>query len=250
MPNAAPAQTGKVVVIMPTFNEAQTLPPVVAAVRAALPTASVLVVDDASPDGTGAIADALAAGDPQVRVLHRSGRSGLKAAYAAGMHLALQDGAEVVVQMDADGSHPAAVLPELVAALREPGVGLAIGSRYVPGGAIEGWSRHRSWLSRTANRFARWALRLPVHDVTAGFRAWSAATLEAVQIDTVASRGYCVQIDLTRRASAITSIQEVPIVFRERLAGESKMTLGIVFEAAVRVLGWSLRPNSRITMTR
>lgn len=231
----------KVLVITPTYDEAGNIAATVASIVAAAPDAHVLVVDDASPDGTGAIADGLAAGDPRVTVLHRAGKEGLGRAYVAGFLLALERGYDVIVEMDADGSHPASALPSLVAALRDPDVGLAIGSRYVPGGGLADWAAGRRLLSRLGNAYARALLRLGVRDVTAGYRAYRAEVLRALPLDEIDSRGYCFQIDMTRRTlDAGWRIVELPIEFRERATGRSKMSKAIVVEAMWRVTLWGL----------
>lgn len=232
-----PART---VVVIPTYNEAESLERTVRGLRAAAPDASVLVVDDASPDGTGAIADRLAREDPAVAVLHRDARDGLGHAYLAGFRRALAEGYEVVVEMDADGSHPPDALPAMLAALRD--ADLVIGSRWVAGGAVANWPRRRAWLSRAANAYARTLLRLPIRDSTAGYRAFRASALRALDLEHVESRGYCFQIDLARRAvDAGLRVAEVPITFVDRVAGRSKMSGAIVAEAMLRVTGWGLR---------
>jgi dolichol-phosphate mannosyltransferase len=233
----------RVLVITPTYDEAGSLATTVAAILEAAPAAHVLVVDDASPDGTGAIADGLAADDSRVTVLHRPGKQGLGRAYVAGFRHALDRGADVIVEMDADGSHPASALPDLLAALADdPRVGLAIGSRYVPGGGLADWAAGRRLLSRAGNAYARALLRLGVRDVTAGYRAYRAEVLRALPLDEIDSRGYCFQIDMTRRTlDAGWRIVERPIEFRERTAGVSKMSRAIVAEAIVRVTVWGLQ---------
>lgn len=228
----------RVWVVIPTYNEREALTPIVSKVRRCLPRASVLIVDDASPDGTGELADELAALDSHLRVLHRETKSGLGDAYLAAFDWCLTTGADVVIEMDADGSHPAEVLPQLVAAL-ERGADLAIGSRWVPGGTVVNWPARRRFISRAGNRYARMMLGVRVTDATAGFRAFRASALRALHLDDVASHGYCFQIDLTRRAQdARLSIVEVPIEFREREVGVSKMSTGIVVEAMARVTVW------------
>jgi dolichol-phosphate mannosyltransferase len=231
---------GPVLVVIPTYDEVDNVGPVVAGVRAAVPAADVLVVDDASPDGTGDLADALAAQDPQVHVLHRSGKEGLGAAYRAGFGWAAGRGYEVLVEMDADLSHQPGQLPAVLAGL-DTGADLSLGSRWVPGGAVRNWPRHRVWLSRGGNAYARLVLGLPVRDATGGFRALRRGALEAIDIDQVASHGYCFQVDVVRRAAAAgLSVVEVPIVFVERERGYSKMDGAIVREALWRVTAWGL----------
>lgn len=255
MPDDASAPQGGVrrtLVVTPTYDEAGSLATTVAAIRAASPDAHVLVVDDASPDGTGAIADGLAAGDERVTVLHRPGKQGLGQAYVAGFRLALDRGYDVIVEMDADGSHPASALPALITALDDPAVGLAIGSRYVPGGGLADWAAGRRLLSRAGNAYARALLRLGVRDVTAGYRAYRAEVLRALPLDEIDSRGYCFQIDMTLRTlDAGWRIVEHPIEFRERTSGESKMSKAIVLEAMLRVTAWGIaravRPPRRVS---
>lgn len=232
----------RVLVVTPTYDEAGSLETTVAALFAAAPLVDLLVVDDASPDGTGEIADRLAAADPRVSVLHRSGKQGLGRAYVAGFRLALDRGYDVVVEMDADGSHPASALPALLAALADdPGAGLAVGSRYVPGGGLADWAAGRRLLSRAGNAYARFVLRLGVRDVTAGYRAYRADVLRALPLAEIDSRGYCFQIDMTLRTlDAGWGIVERPIEFRERSAGRSKMSAGVVVEAMLRVTLWGL----------
>lgn len=235
-----PGGATRVVVVIPTYQEAESLPGVVHRLRAAVPDADVLVVDDASPDGTGALADAMAAADPHIHVLHRPGKQGLGVAYVAGFRWALEAGYAVVVEMDADGSHLPEELPRLLDAVA--GADLVIGSRWVPGGSVERWPWHRQLLSRGGNTYTRLALGLPVADATAGFRAYRAATLEALHLDDVASHGYCFQVDMAWRTHRVGgTIREVPIRFVERAEGRSKMSRRIVGEALVRVTVWGAR---------
>ena len=223
-------------IVLPTYNEAENLEPVVAAVVAALPAATLLVVDDGSPDGTGQIADRLAGTDPRVRVLHRSSKAGLGRAYLAGFRVALDGGATTVIQMDADGSHDPSSLPGLLAPIADSSADLAIGSRYAPGGGVVDWGLARRLISRGGSLFARLVLGLPAHDLTGGFKAWRAATLAAIDFDGVHAGGYVFQIEMTYRANRLGArIREVPITFRDRRAGKSKMSRRIVFEALVVV---------------
>lgn len=246
----------RTLVVTPTYDEAGSLATTVASVFAAAPHVDLLVVDDASPDGTGAIADTLAAADPRVTVLHRAGKQGLGRAYVAGFQVALDRGYDVIVEMDADGSHPASALPSLLAALADdPGTGLAIGSRYVPGGGLADWAAGRRLLSRAGNAYARFMLRLRVRDVTAGYRAYRAEVLRGLPLSEIDSRGYCFQIDMTLRTlDAGWSIAERPIEFRERTAGVSKMSSGVVIEAMLRVTAWGigrrLRPRAKLSPSR
>jgi dolichol-phosphate mannosyltransferase len=233
-------ETAGTIVVIPSYNEAESLESTIAGVLAAVPAASVLVVDDASPDGTGDIADLLAARDARVHVLHRATRDGLGHAYLAGFRRALDDGFEAIVEMDADGSHPASALPAILEALDRSD--LVIGSRWTPGGAVANWPRHREWLSRAANTYARLLLRIPVRDSTAGYRAFRASTLRSIDLAHVESRGYCFQIDMTLRVvDAGLSVTEVPITFIDRIAGRSKMSGAIVVEAMLRVTQWGIQ---------
>ncbi|WP_298119324.1 polyprenol monophosphomannose synthase [uncultured Aurantimicrobium sp.] len=238
------------VVIIPTYNELETLPEAVKAVRSAVPDANILIVDDNSPDGTGTTADALASADPFVHVLHRAEKTGLGDAYLAGFDWALEHGFEIIVEMDADGSHPADRLGALIGAVSEPTVpgahypGLAIGSRWVKGGSVVNWPARRLFLSRGANTYARIALNIDVKDSTAGFRAFRAEVLRGIHLEQVNSHGYCFQIDLTLRVlDAGYTVVELPIEFKERETGESKMSKNIVMEAmkAVTTWGWQRR---------
>ena len=232
--------TGPVLVVIPTYEERDNLRPVLARLHRSVPDADVLIVDDASPDGTGELAEELAAADPRVDVLHRTGKSGLGAAYLAGFCHALQQDYQVIVQMDADGSHPPEALPALLEALRE--ADLVIGSRYVAGGEVRNWPLHREWLSRGGNLYSRAALGVPVRDVTAGYRAFRRQVLTEFDLGTVASQGYCFQIDMTWRAlQAGFRVVEVPITFTERERGSSKMSRAIVVEALWQVARWGTR---------
>lgn len=228
-----------VAVIIPTYNEAQNIAWIVGRVRNSVPQATVLIVDDASPDGTGDIADELAAGDIAVRVLHRAGKEGLGAAYRAGMRWVLERGHDVVVEMDADGSHRPEELPRLLDALSTADV--IVGSRWVPGGGVIGWPLWRKFISRGGSAYARFALGVPVRDMTGGYRAFTAEALERIDLDGVLSQGYCFQIDMLWHAQvAGLRIKEVPITFPERERGNSKMSSGIVVEAMLRVTGWAI----------
>jgi dolichol-phosphate mannosyltransferase len=230
----------RVLVIVPTYNEAENLEPVLARLKAAVPDAHALVVDDGSPDGTGELAEKLAARDPRVHVLLRTAKTGLGPAYVAGFRWALARGYDVVVEMDADGSHAPEQLPDLLAGLA--GADLALGSRYVTGGRVVDWPVYRLLLSRIGNRYTRWLLRLPLSDATGGYRAARAALIERLPFDDVASQGYCFQVDWAWRAvRAGARVSEVPITFTERTFGRSKMSGSIVGEALVRVTVWGLQ---------
>ncbi|GAB3397377.1 polyprenol monophosphomannose synthase [Schumannella luteola] len=242
MDDPATAPGARALVVMPTYDEAENLERVAGAVLAAVPDVDLLVVDDDSPDGTGDIADRMAAADPRVTVLHRTSRDGLGRAYLAGFAEADRRGYPVVVEMDADGSHPVESLAALLDAVAEPGgPGLAIGSRWVPGGRVVDWAPWRGWLSRAGNTYARLALGIPVRDATAGYRAYRLEAIRAAHLDDVHSRGYCFQIDMALRVlDAGIEVVEVPITFRDRIAGTSKMSGAIVAEAMLRVTGWAL----------
>ena len=230
---------GRVLVCIPTYDEASTLPDTVARLRRAVPDADVLVLDDASPDGTGAIADAIAAGDPAVHVEHRAGKAGLGAAYVAGFGWGLGHGYDTLVEMDADGSHQPEDLPRLLSALR--GSDVVLGSRWVEGGEVRNWPASRLLLSRGGNAYTRLVLGLPLADATGGFRAYRRQVLEKLPLGDVASQGYCFQVDLIWQAvRAGFTVVEVPITFVERTAGYSKMSRAIVVEALLRVTRWGV----------
>jgi dolichol-phosphate mannosyltransferase len=221
--------------VLPTYNEAENLEPLVAAALANLPdSARILVVDDNSPDGTGELADRLAEGEPRIEVLHRAQKEGLGPAYIAGFRHALAAGAGRILEMDSDFSHDPADLPRLLAATE--GADVAIGSRYVSGGGVENWSKLRQAISRGGSTYARALLGLPIRDLTGGFKCFRREVLEAIDLDAIASRGYAFQVEMTYRATQLGfTVAEVPIVFRERRAGASKMSRSIVLEAALGV---------------
>jgi dolichol-phosphate mannosyltransferase len=244
----SPSADRRVLVCVPTYDEALNIERAVTRIHAAVPDADVLVVDDHSPDGTGELADRLAAADPRVHVLHRPAKEGLGAAYLEAFAWALDRGYDVVVEMDADGSHRAPDLPLLLAAV-DRGADLVIGSRWVDGGAVENWPRHRALLSRGGNTYARIALGIPVRDATGGFRAYRAATLKGLDLDEVASEGYCFQVDLAWRAvQRGFRVEEVPITFVERELGASKMNRAIVREALWRVTVWGVQRRARMVV--
>ena len=231
-------------VVVPTYDEAENLGPLVRAVVAAVPGVHVLVVDDGSPDGTGAVADRLAAEHDTVAVLHRPAKRGLGRAYVAGFTHALTAGATCVVQMDADHSHDPRDLERLIA--RVDAADLVIGSRYIPGGAIEAWGPLRRAVSRAGCAYARRVLAVPVRDLTGGFKCWRAEALEAIGYAGVRSQGYAFQVELTYRALARgLRVEELPITFRERASGRSKLTPPIAFEAAWRLPLLRLRADDR-----
>lgn len=229
----------RVLVVTPTYNERDNLERFVGVVHDALPEAHVLVVDDASPDGTGAIADRLAGRDPRVSVLHRSGKLGIGSAYVAGFRHGLREGYDLLVQMDTDLSHDPRDLPRLLAAI-EGGADVAIGSRNVPGGGVEGWGPGRHLLSKGGSIYSRAILGLPIRDLTAGYKLWRREVLEAIDLEGVRSEGYSFQIETTYRAvQRGFRVTEVPITFVDRKAGQSKMSRKIFMEAIGMV--WKLR---------
>ncbi|MEY2553011.1 MAG: dolichol-phosphate mannosyltransferase [Ilumatobacteraceae bacterium] len=226
----------RVTVVVPTFNEAGNIERLCRQVRSAAPEARLLIVDDASPDGTAQIAEGLVAELGGIEVIHRAGKAGLGAAYRAGLRAAIEGGAEICVQMDADLSHDPAVLPALIAIV-EHGADLAIGSRYVPGGLTENWPRKRRMLSRWGNRYAAGVLGLAINDATAGYRAYRSEALKRMKFDTVNADGYGFQVEMTYRLVRIGGkVVEFPITFRDRTEGVSKMSGGIVSEALLLVL--------------
>jgi dolichol-phosphate mannosyltransferase len=231
---------GRVLVVIPTYNEAENVRGIVERVRTAVPVVDVLVADDNSPDGTGRVADELAAADAHVHVLHRPGKQGLGAAYLAGFGWAGEHGYDAVVEMDADGSHAPEQLPLLLDALVDADV--VLGSRYVAGGAVRNWPGRRLVLSRGGNLYTRLVLGMPVRDATGGYRAYRLPVLEQLDLGSVSSQGYCFQVDLAWRAYRHGfRLAEVPITFTERERGASKMTSGIVREALWRVTVWGTR---------
>ncbi|MFI0431628.1 MAG: polyprenol monophosphomannose synthase [Candidatus Nanopelagicales bacterium] len=238
------ADLGPILVIIPTYNERDNVERIVGRVRAAVPEAHVLVADDNSPDGTGVIADELAAADDNVHVLHRMGKEGLGAAYLAGFAWGLERGYDVLVEMDADGSHKPEQLPLLLDGLRE--ADLVLGSRYVPGGSVVNWPKSRELLSRGGNLYTRMALSLPLRDATGGYRAFRANTLRSLDLNGVGSAGYIFQVDLAYRAQRRgLVVKEVPIEFVEREVGDSKMDQKIVTEALWQVTVWGFRDRAR-----
>jgi len=235
----------RTLIIIPTYNEKDCITDIVKAVRLAVPHATVEVVDDNSPDGTGVLADELAQSDEQIRVFHRQAKNGLGAAYLDAFQRALNDDTDwqTIVQMDADFSHNPKDLPRLLSAL-ESGADLAVGSRYTAGGGTENWGLLRRAISRGGSLYARSVLSVGVQDLTAGFKAWKASTLRAIDLPAVDARGYGFQIEMTYRAlMAGVQVQEVPIIFIDRRVGESKMSGTIFFEALTLV--WRLRSQVR-----
>lgn len=234
----------ELLIIIPTYNEAESIRSIIARTRSAIPEADILIVDDASPDRTGDIADALAA-DPAVTVLHRAGKEGLGAAYLAGFAVAIDRGYDFIAEMDADGSHDPADLPAMLALARS-GADLVIGSRWVPGGSVHNWPWLRTAISRGGNWYSRIVLGSRIRDITAGFRVFRAPALAALTTNTVSSQGYCFQVELAWRLERSGGrVVEHPIAFVERETGRSKMHAGIVTEALVRVTGWGLTRGLR-----
>jgi dolichol-phosphate mannosyltransferase len=230
----------ELLVVVPTYNEIESLETLVGRVRRALPAADVLVVDDASPDGTGELADRLAHADPSITVLHRSAKNGLGQAYLAGFDIAIERGYPYVAEIDADGSHDPVELGAMLA-LAAGGSDLVIGSRWIPGGSVRNWPWARRAISRAGNSYSRFMLRSDIHDLTAGFRVYRTATLQQLDLPSVSSQGYCFQVELAWRFErAGFLVTEHPITFVERETGRSKMHRGIVIEALWRVTLWGL----------
>ena len=230
---------GRVAVIIPTYNERENIRGIAARVRSTIPGADLFIVDDSSPDGTGRIADELAAADQHIQVLHRHAKAGLGTAYIAGFQAALSRGYDTIVEMDADGSHRPEDLPKLLTALA--GADIVLGSRWVPGGKVLNWPKSRMILSRAGNAYARLMLGIPLRDMTGGYRVYRASALSKIEVGNVESTGYCFQIDLARRAvRAGLTAAEIPITFVERTHGTSKMSTAIVCEALWRVTQWGI----------
>jgi dolichol-phosphate mannosyltransferase len=232
--------TGRVAVIIPTYNEADNIRPMTVRVRSTIPGADLFIIDDNSPDGTGSIADELAAADGRIRVLHRGGKAGLGTAYLEGFAMALDQGYDAIVEIDADCSHQPEELPKMLTALTA--ADMVLGSRWVPGGKVLNWPKSRAVLSRAGNIYARIMLGIPLRDMTGGYRAYRADALRKIGLENVESVGYCFQIDLARRAVlADLTVTEVPITFVERARGASKMSSAILCEALWRVTQWGIR---------
>jgi dolichol-phosphate mannosyltransferase len=230
----------RVLVVLPTYNERATIEAAVLGALEAGPAVHALIVDDASPDGTGRIADDLAASESRIRVLHREGKRGLSSAYLAGFHIGLEEGYDVIVEMDADLSHRPVDLPAIIAGAEANDV--TIGSRYIPGGGVSNWSRFRVALSKGGNAYARTLLRLPVKDATSGFRSYRRDCLAALVAQGFHSQGYGFQIELVYRAVRMGfRLGEVPITFREREHGHSKISRAIILEALYDVARWAIR---------
>ncbi len=230
--------------IIPTYNELENIARIISRTRKAVPDAHILIADDNSPDGTGRLADEIASADDHVHVMHRRGKEGLGAAYLAGFEWGVNDGYEVLVEMDADGSHQPEQLPDLLAALAD--ADLVLGSRWVKGGEVVNWPKSREALSRAGNLWTRIMLGIPLRDATGGFRAFGRKTLLGLELDNVASAGYCFQVDLAWRAlRGGFRVVEVPITFIEREYGTSKMSKRIVIEALVRTTLWGVAHRSK-----
>ncbi|MCW2935208.1 MAG: dolichol-phosphate mannosyltransferase [Actinomycetia bacterium] len=231
---------GCIAVIIPTYNERDNIHPITERVLSAIPEADLFIIDDNSPDGTGEIADELAATDARIHVMHRRGKEGLATAYLTGFEAALDQGYPTIVEIDADCSHQPEELPKLLRGLAAADV--VLGSRWVPGGAALNWPRSRAILSRAGNSYARVMLGIPLHDMTGGYRVYRASALREIGLENIESVGYCFQIDLARRAVlAGLKVAEVPITFVERARGASKMSGAIVSEALWRVTQWGIR---------
>jgi dolichol-phosphate mannosyltransferase len=235
-----PAGRERTLVIIPTYNESENIERIIARTRAAVPHADILIADDNSPDGTGKLADAVAAADDRIHVMHRLGKEGLGAAYLAGFEWGINNDYDILVEMDADGSHQPEQLPPLLHATAN--ADLVLGSRWVEGGKVVNWPKSRELLSRGGNLWTRIALGIPLKDATGGFRAFRRQTLLGIGLDNVASAGYCFQVDLAWRAlKAGYRVVEVPITFIEREYGESKMSRTIVAEALLLTTAWGIR---------
>jgi dolichol-phosphate mannosyltransferase len=244
------ADTGRVIIIMPTYNERQNLEMMTSRIRESTPEVDVLVADDNSPDGTGELADKISEADSRVHVLHRAEKAGLGRAYLAGFTWALERGYDVIVEMDADGSHRPEDLHRLLSALTgssgDTGADAVIGSRYVPGGTVVNWPKSREFLSRGANIYNQIMLGVGIKDATGGFRAYKAATLRKLDLSSIESMGYCFQIDMTLRVlQAGLRLIEVPITFVEREHGASKMSNAVIREAFFRVAQWGIAARLR-----
>ncbi len=243
--------TPKTLVIVPTYNEVESAPRLISRVSELVPDVHILVVDDGSPDGTADVVENMAERElaGRIFVLRRKEKSGLGAAYLAGFAWGIERGYETLIEMDADGSHRPEDLVDLIKVSRaNPGFDLIIGSRWVKGGAVRNWAKSRELLSRAANKYAKFMLKVGVNDVTAGFRVYQTSIIERIDFSTVLSQGYCFQIEMTRKVLSLNgTVKEVPITFIEREYGISKMNMKIVIEAMLRVTLWGLLPNSKNT---
>ncbi|MDF2745804.1 MAG: ppm1 [Propionibacteriaceae bacterium] len=244
MSEPTPAGRERTLIIIPTYNESENVERIIARTRAAVPHADILIADDNSPDGTGKLADALAAADDHIHVMHRLGKEGLGAAYLAGFEWGINSDYDVLVEMDADGSHQPEQLPLLLKAITD--ADLVLGSRWVEGGKVVNWPKSRVILSRGGNLWTRIALGIPLKDATGGFRAFRRPTLLGIGLDNVASAGYCFQVDLAWRAlKAGYRVVEVPITFIEREYGDSKMSRAIVVEALLLTTAWGIKHRAQ-----
>lgn len=234
----------RILTIIPTYNELESLPITVGRLRASVPESDVLIVDDQSPDGTGDMADKLAQEDPQIHVMHRKGKGGLGGAYIAGFKWGLDRDYDILIELDADGSHQPEQLPTLISQIDR--ADLVIGSRWVPGGKVVNWPAHRQIISRLGSFYSRTLLGLKVRDITAGYRVFRASTLRKIDLDLIQSVGYGFQVDMTFRVAKLgLTIVEVPIAFIERELGDSKMSTGIAIEAMINVAKWGLTERAK-----
>jgi dolichol-phosphate mannosyltransferase len=235
----------RTLVVVPTYEEAANIPELLPRLRAAAPQVDILVVDDNSPDGTAKLAQELNEELGQIEVLVRGKKAGLGTAYRAGFAIGIERGYDVLVQMDADLSHDPSAVPSLLAALGDD-VGMVIGSRYVPGGRIPHWPWHRRFLSRYGNLYTRLALGMKARDLTSGFRAWKATTLQGIDYQTTHATGYLFQMEMAYRVAQLgEQIAEVPITFTDRVRGMSKMSGAVIFEELTRVTWWGIRDRVR-----
>ena len=240
---------GRVLVVIPTYDEADNIRLITSRVRSAVPAVDILVADDNSPDGTGAIADELAGADDHIFVLHRAGKEGLGAAYVAGFAWAKNKGYDAVVEMDADGSHAPEELPLLLDSLRDADA--VLGTRYIPGGSVHNWPMHRLLLSRGGNIYIRMALGMPFRDATGGYRAYRMTVLDAIDVSSVASTGYSFQVELAWRTYRHGfRVVEVPITFTERVRGESKMSGNVFKEQLLRVTAWGVQSRKESLLAK
>lgn len=234
----------RILTIIPTYNELESLPITVDRLRASVPESDVLIVDDQSPDGTGELADKMAQADDQIHAMHRKGKGGLGGAYIAGFKWGLDRDYDVLIELDADGSHQPEQLPDLIAQIDR--ADLVIGSRWVPGGEVVNWPAHRQLISRFGSFYSRTLLGLKVRDITAGFRVFRASTLRQINLDAIESVGYGFQVDMTFRVAKLgLTIVEVPISFIERELGDSKMSTSIAVEAMINVAKWGLTARAK-----
>ena len=232
----------KFLVVIPTYNEAKTVPILITSLLSLIPDISILIVDDSSPDGTGKLCEDIASRDQRVHVLHRSEKQGLGAAYLAGFSWGLSREFNLIAEMDADGSHRPTDLVRMLEVIRSDATtDLVIGSRWTNGGGVEKWTQTRKLLSKGANRYAKFLLRSSIRDLTAGFRIYRSSVLEDINFSQVKSQGYCFQIEMALEASKLNAdIREIPIIFLDRTEGVSKMSARIILEAMIRVTMWGI----------